>query len=683
MVYRRRVLFSHIQKSILGILLCYSKSRLILCATGGFKFYDRTEIKVVLDYLRVISKPESNDALARIINVPSRRIGEATIKSLLEEADQGSKTLWTVILDAARGNRAPKTKLGEQASKGISALVNIVLSGRKKLLECQPTISDLIDHILKKTSFEDHLTRTYPEDHEQRWANIIELINQANDFFAIISTGYEDETLPEIEGLHQAENPDTLSKFLANVALASDIKDESDEAPIPQITISTIHAAKGLEWPVVFIPAVYDGHIPHSRAEDTDEERRLLYVAMTRAKALLYMSYPLKNTHHDDATLCQFLTSKSFKHHIEDQGPSLTASVTQCIAQVLRRALPSETVISQACQSLKSTEDDIWPVDGVETSKSKDGEWNGRHNYTEGQQPIKRRRVDSDFLGGRHQIENEPVFLGHKTTMNQVSGFSVASTTLGSGFTSAGLHMKTLVEQSASNFEKRTEREDSNETSKVHAVSKSSRQSSSKERKRPANQGNISSFFTKQSTTSKPTDKMLPQQNVNTQKPPNIRNDSKIVSRTNGNQAPIYASTLSSTVIQKELSGIQPSLANHRINIAPLPRPISQPDQNPPTKPPRSYKFLSSSPPPPEIEISQEQENNFFKEQPHQTPEDVIEVAVTRPVATMHMTTTMTLKNANMPKRTLGVRRSMNGWSSRQGQGQGFVPPTILRKPNT
>ena len=113
-----------------------------------------------------------------------------------------------------------------------------------------------------------------------------------------------DEDLPSIEGLEQrsiAAAEETLSKFLANVALATEIQreDESDESnntPQYRVTISTIHAAKGLEWPVVFIPSAFEGSIPHSRAEDTNEERRLLYVAMTRAQALLYISCPMKNS---------------------------------------------------------------------------------------------------------------------------------------------------------------------------------------------------------------------------------------------------------------------------------------------------------------------------------------------------------------------------------------------------
>lgn len=647
--------------------------------TGGLKFYDRTEIKIVLDYLRVISKPESNDALARIINVPSRRIGEPTIKSLLEEADQGCKTLWAVILDAARGNRAPKTKLTEQASKGLSSLVNIILSGRKKLTEGEPSITDMIDHVLKRIAFEDFLTRSYPEDHEQRWANITELTNQANDFSNLISTGYEDETLPEIDGLEQAENPDLLSKFLANVALASDIKkDESDAVPMPQITISTIHAAKGLEWPVVFIPAVYNGHIPHSRAEDTDEERRLLYVAMTRAKALLYMSYPLKNTHHDEATLCQFLTSNSLKHHMEDHGPSLTASVTQCIAQVLRRGLPSEVVIAQSCRTIKSIEDNIWPVDGIEDSKSRDMEWSGKHSYTEGQQPYKKRRLDSEFLGGRSHSETDATY---KTTMNQVSGFSVASTTLGSDFMSAGSHLKTLNEQPTTQIADRAAARPRGEYAdsmipREQGALKAPRQSAVlRESKRPAGQGSIASLFTKQQISYKPDVKPLHEYNEVPRLP---KTHIKPVATPRLTSIPTGSASIlpSAAATRREPLGIQPALANHRIKTAPLAPRRSKLEQEEDIDH-KTYVFLSSSPPR-SIERPSEQDITLPTSE-NAKPMNNNTLPAMRPATTMHTTTTMALKNVgNWPRRTLGVRRSMNGWSSRPGQG--FTPPTMYKK---
>lgn len=647
---------------------------------GGFKFYDRIEIKIVLDYLRVISNPESNDALARIINVPSRRIGEATIKSLLEEAEQNGKSLWTVILDAAQGTRAPKMKLTELANKGLSVSVNIILTGRNKFFQGGSTISDIIDHVLKKTGFEDFLRRSYPEEHEQRWANITEFINQANDFFDLMMSGYDDEKLPAIDGLEQADDPDVLSKFLANVALASDIKDETDAVSKPQVTISTIHAAKGLEWPVVFIPAVYNGHIPHSRAEDTDEERRLLYVAMTRPKALLYLSYPLKNTHHDEATLCQFLTPKSLTHYIEDRGPSVTASVTQCIAQVLRRPLPSQSVIAESRRSIKFIEDDIWPADGIEDNKTRGTEWKGSHGYTEGQQPIKRRRLDSEFLGGSAQGEMEGTFVGYQTTMDQAASFTVASTAIGDGFMSAGSHLKALSELPANSIAPKRARQEKpidGTISKEQAMPKASRQTSTTRiSKRPAGQGSIASFFSKKPSTSTSNPRATsPGERIGLPRPP----DNRINQTARPSKQPQRPHLPSPPT--RQLVGIQPSLANHRIHTAPSARPRPPKPDDDGIKMRKAYVFLSSSPCKPVEEQEQEQGQEI-----EALPEDDAPTTLPaiRPTTTMHTTTTMALMTAagNLPiaaKKTLGVRRSMNGWSSRAGQ-HSFVPPTMHRR---
>jgi DNA helicase-2/ATP-dependent DNA helicase PcrA len=269
---------------------------------GGFRFFDRAEVKTVLDYLRVIGHPDGNDALARVINVPPRRIGETTVKALLEEAETKKITLWSLLGSAAQGNITLKTNILKPTQQGLSSFINLIMSTRKKLLQsdaAQFSLVQFLEFLIRKLSFREYLEKSHPEDHEVRWANIEELIAQSSDFSGSDLNEYEDEeALPDIEGLEQRKSSslsDSLSRFLANVALSSGVK-ESDEEPRDQVTISTIHAAKGLEWPVIFIPAAYDGSIPHSRAEDTDEERRLLYVAMTRAKALLYMSCPTKNS---------------------------------------------------------------------------------------------------------------------------------------------------------------------------------------------------------------------------------------------------------------------------------------------------------------------------------------------------------------------------------------------------
>jgi DNA helicase-2/ATP-dependent DNA helicase PcrA len=201
-----------------------------------------------LDYLRVISQPDNNDALARIINTPSRRIGESTIKSLLEEADGAKISLWSLVLGIVQGKVTAKTKLKNPTEKNLSSFVNIILTAKAKMggpVEERMSTVELLNFVIKKTDYEEWLVQHHGDVHKARWENVQELITQATDFQDSISFGYEDETLPGIEGLEQEDDSDHLSKFLANVALASEVK-KNDEGPTVQVTISTIHAAKGL-----------------------------------------------------------------------------------------------------------------------------------------------------------------------------------------------------------------------------------------------------------------------------------------------------------------------------------------------------------------------------------------------------------------------------------------------------
>lgn len=277
---------------------------------GGQKFFDRVEIRILVDYLRAVSQPDNNDALARIINVPSRNIGLTTVKTLLEEAEVKNFTLWALIRDAAQGVTKPKSKISKQADRSMGLFVKIIFTLRNKLLDPINPFSpeDLLKLIIKKLDFRQYLERNYENDYEARWSNVEELLVQASEYSLSSNDQTHEEInedlLPKIDGLDQIlGNPaeEMLSKFLANVALATELQrdektDNGEIVPQIQVTISTIHAAKGLEWPVVYIPSAYEGCIPHSRAEDTDEERRLLYVAMTRAQALLYISCPIRNS---------------------------------------------------------------------------------------------------------------------------------------------------------------------------------------------------------------------------------------------------------------------------------------------------------------------------------------------------------------------------------------------------
>ena len=638
--------------------------QIVLTLAGGHRFFDRLEVKIILDYLRVISQPDNNDALARIVNVPSRRIGETTVKLLLEEADQSSMTLWTLILDNAQGKKNTKTKLAKLTEQGLSSFVNIILTARNKFLESAGSglsVTELIDYIIKKISFEDFLEKSHPDDHEARWTNVEELINQASDYSDHIANGYEDdEALPEVEGLRQDDESNPLSRLLANIALASDVKATEASAPQPQVTISTIHAAKGLEWPAVFIPAAYEGSIPHSRAEDADEERRLLYVAMTRAKALLYLSCPLKNSQREQTMLSPFLSPSSLKPFLDEKGPSFTHSLIQSITLILNRPFPLDI----NPEGLPSLKDDLWPLNGEDLDD--DGRiWeasDGNPHYTQGQRPPKRQRIDNDGSDTSTRETWQPV---NMTTMDQYSTFSSQSATIKSGFISAGSHLKVLseksincvAEKSAPLFVK---------AARINAGKAAENILHRKPIKAPTSQ-NITSFFTMPNPPKRP------------RSPP----DSTYAARRfptaeykNDCQTLRGLSSFASAPIND--LGILPSLANHRLGSAKLSAP-SRPRIEEDGFKKKPYVCFSSSPPRPEQLIQEAEETVAAKPVETDVERGIEVVKRSQPAKTMHTTTMSHIHT--LTRKSLGVRRDMKGWANRKGQGQGFVVPTMAKRP--
>jgi DNA helicase-2/ATP-dependent DNA helicase PcrA len=175
---------------------------------GGTRFFDRAEIKIVLDYLRVINLPEHNDAVARIINVPARKVGGETIKGLLEEAEVRKISLWKLILGCAQGDAKPRVKISPQAQKGIDTFVGIIKMSRDKLLSdkddgCQ--LFDLIGYVLQKIQFRVYLKAMHKENWEERWENVNELVAQATQMGITMVNEEEavDDTLPVVEGIDQ------------------------------------------------------------------------------------------------------------------------------------------------------------------------------------------------------------------------------------------------------------------------------------------------------------------------------------------------------------------------------------------------------------------------------------------------------------------------------------------------
>ncbi len=235
---------------------------------GGTRFYSRREVKDALAYLRILRSDTDSVAFERIINVPARGIGDKTIETLRAAAAREDGTTWSAIEAAVSGD------LGGLAPRTRNALADFaVLVRRLRARVGVLTLPELLDEALEASGYRAMLADG-SEDGEERWANLLELRS--------VTTRYDD-LAPD----------DALDRLLEETALIAD--QDSYEGDADAVTLITLHAAKGLEFPVVFIGGLEEGLFPHSRALDDEkeleEERRLAYVGITRAKRRLYLSH--------------------------------------------------------------------------------------------------------------------------------------------------------------------------------------------------------------------------------------------------------------------------------------------------------------------------------------------------------------------------------------------------------
>ena len=238
---------------------------------GGTRFYDRREIKDVLAYLRVIANPADSISLRRIINVPKRGIGDTTVDKLMALAESHQVSLFEAIMDEEIRHEAGRAAVKVQ---GFVALMT-------RLMAYQETIplDELLDRVLGESQMvEAFLLENTPEA-ETRIENIRELQGAVKEY------------------MHTAETP-TLADYLENVALVADI-DNLEEGQ-GGVALMTLHSAKGLEFPLVFVVGNEEGIFPHSRAFENEnkleEERRLCYVGITRAETELHLTHAAART---------------------------------------------------------------------------------------------------------------------------------------------------------------------------------------------------------------------------------------------------------------------------------------------------------------------------------------------------------------------------------------------------
>ena len=241
---------------------------------GGMKFYQRQEVKDIAAYLKLIVNPHDDVSLLRVINTPTRGIGRRTLDELTRLARDSQTSMFDAILsatpDTALGGPLVSGPFTTRAARALGDFREIILK-----LQAQVESSDLIeliDKVMDGSGYRKRISESNDERADERLDNINEFKNAARDYL----------DLPTREG---------LNAFMENVALVSDI-DSMEERP-DSLTLITLHQAKGLEYPVVFMVGMEDGLLPHSRSLDDpaslEEERRLCYVGMTRAKERLYL----------------------------------------------------------------------------------------------------------------------------------------------------------------------------------------------------------------------------------------------------------------------------------------------------------------------------------------------------------------------------------------------------------
>ncbi len=232
---------------------------------GGFSFYQRAEVKDVLSYLKAIASPQDSISLLRVINVPARGIGKTTVEQIEQYALENGLSLWSAL-----GRMLEEHSLGGRAEASLGAFRRMMEELGEEAR--RHNVAEVLRLILDRTGYLKMLEAEATPESETRRENLNELVNAA---------------------VEAAERGESVNEFLDHAALVSDADQVDSQA---QVSLLTMHNAKGLEFPVVFIAGLEEGLFPHSRSliggdDAMEEERRLCYVGMTRAEKRLYLSW--------------------------------------------------------------------------------------------------------------------------------------------------------------------------------------------------------------------------------------------------------------------------------------------------------------------------------------------------------------------------------------------------------
>ncbi|MEG9297478.1 DNA helicase PcrA [Mangrovibacillus sp. Mu-81] len=244
------------------------KSNIEYSIVGGIKFYDRKEIKDILAYLRLIANPDDDISLQRVINVPKRGVGATSIDKIARYAGDHDISMFSALEEADFIGLSPKI------TKAVIEFKEMVkgYTGMQEYL----SVTELVEEILEKSGYTDMLKAEKSIESQSRLENL-------------------DEFLSVTKSFEKSNDDKSLVAFLTDLALVADIdKLDEDDQPKESVILMTLHAAKGLEFPVVFLMGMEEGVFPHSRSlmeeDEMEEERRLAYVGITRAEEELYMT---------------------------------------------------------------------------------------------------------------------------------------------------------------------------------------------------------------------------------------------------------------------------------------------------------------------------------------------------------------------------------------------------------
>jgi DNA helicase-2/ATP-dependent DNA helicase PcrA len=239
---------------------------------GGFSFYERAEVRDIVSYLKLALNPHDSIAFMRVINTPPRGLGKQTLDELDRRAKDFGVSLWATLAIVTD----PQTETPGFAARASSSLKNFqrIITNLVTIAQREPA-SEVVKAAILDSGYADALKAENSEEAEGRLENLQELVNAAVDY--------------------DAEEGGGLRDFIDAAALVSDTDQYRSDAPV---TLMTVHAAKGLEFPLVFMAGLEDGLFPHSRSAtdpaELEEERRLCYVAITRAEKYLYVSHAMK-----------------------------------------------------------------------------------------------------------------------------------------------------------------------------------------------------------------------------------------------------------------------------------------------------------------------------------------------------------------------------------------------------